>query len=165
MNPGASGWAHKAPVWITRGFTRKEILERSEDFVEYLEEHGMLSAGTASLQGRTPKFLMTQGKNGLWYADAALPDDEAARHFLVKLSPGRNLADWKILENEAAYLQVAKEMGLFVADLPIWQSDMLFMPRFDRALAEKAFSDIRRKVLYRSVKFSMKPECRPKTTF
>ena len=128
---------HKAPVWITRGFTRKEILERSEDFVEYLEEHGMLSAGTASLQGRTPKFLMTQGKNGLWYADAALPDDEAARHFLVKLSPGRNLADWKILENEAAYLQVAKEMGLFVADLPTWQSDMLFMPRFDRALAEK----------------------------
>ncbi len=130
----------KAPVWTSRGFTVKEILERSEDFVEYLEEHGMLSAGTASLRGKIPKFLMTQGKDGLWYADAALPDDKAARHFLVKLSPGRNLADWKILENEAAYMQVAKEMGLFVTEIPTWQSDMLFIPRFDRAVTEKGVS-------------------------
>lgn len=70
------------------------------------------------------------------YADAALPDAKAARHFLVKLSRGRNLADWKILENEAAYVRVAREMGLGVGELPKWQSDMLFIPRFDRAVAE-----------------------------
>ena len=52
----------KAPLWVNRGFTIKEILERSENFVEYLEEHGMLSAGTTSVQGKTPKFLMTQDK-------------------------------------------------------------------------------------------------------
>lgn len=126
----------KAPLWVNRGFTIKEILERSENFVEYLEEHGMLSAGTTSVQGKTPKFLMTQDKNGLWYADAALPDARAARHFLVKLSRGRNLADWKILENEAAYVRVAREMGLAVGELPKWQSDMLFISRFDRTVTE-----------------------------
>lgn len=126
----------KAPLWINRGFTIKEILERNENFVEYLEEHGMFSAGTTSIQGKTPKFLMTQGKDGLWYADAALPDDRAARHFLVKLSRGRNLADWKILENEAAYLRVAHEMGVNTGELPRWQSDMLFIPRFDRKVTD-----------------------------
>lgn len=126
----------KAPLWVNRGFMIREILERSENFVEYLEEHGMLSAGTTCVQGKTPKFLMTQGKDDLWYADAALPDAKAARHFLVKLSRGRNLADWKILENEAAYVRVAREMGLAVAELPKWQSDMLFIPRFDRTVTE-----------------------------
>ena len=127
--------ADLAPSWADRGFTLKEILERSEDFVEYLEEHGMLSAGTTSLQGKTPKFLMTRGKNGLWYADAALPDEQAAGHFLLKLSSGRNLADWKVLENEAGYFRVAHEMGIAVSRLPIWQSDMLFIPRFDREVS------------------------------
>ena len=127
--------AGKAATWIERGFTIQEILERHEDFVEYLEEHGMLSAGTTSIHGKTPKFLMTQGKDGLWYADAALPDEKSARHFLVKLSPGRNLADWKVLENEAGYLHVAREMGLFVSHVPKWQSDMLFIPRFDREVS------------------------------
>ena len=126
----------KAPLWVNRGFTIREILERSENFIEYLEQHGMLSAGTTSLQGKTPKFLLTQGRDGLWYADAALPDDQAARHYLVKLSGGRNLADWKMLENEAAYLRVAHEMGLDVPELPRWQSDMLFIPRFDRQVKE-----------------------------
>ena len=127
--------ADLAPSWVDRGFTLKEILERSEDFVEYLEEHGMLSAGTTSLQGKTPKFLMTRGKNGLWYADAALPDEQAAGHFLLKLSSGRNLADWKVLENEAGYFRVAHEMGIAVSRLPTWQSDMLFIPRFDREVS------------------------------
>ena len=127
--------ADRAPVWVNRGFTLKEILERSEDFVEYLEEHGMLSAGTTSLQGKTPKFLMTRDKNGLWYADAALPDERAAGHFLLKLSSGRNLADWKVLENEAGYFRVAHEMGITVSRLPTWQSDMLFIPRFDREVS------------------------------
>lgn len=127
--------ADRAQVWVNRGFTLKEILERSEDFVEYLEEHGMLSAGTTSLQGKTPKFLMTRDKNGLWYADAALPDERAAGHFLLKLSFGRNLADWKVLENEAGYFRVAHEMGITVSRLPTWQSDMLFIPRFDREVS------------------------------
>lgn len=126
----------KAPLWVNRGFTIREILERNENFIEYLEEHGMLSAGTTCVQGKTPKFLMTQGKDELWYADAALPDTRAGRHFLVKLSRGRNLADWKILENEAAYLRVAREMGLGVGELPRWQSDMLFIPRFDRTVTQ-----------------------------
>lgn len=129
--------ARKAPLWVNRGFTIREILERSENFIEYLEEHGMFSAGTTSLQGKTPKFLLTQGKDGLWYADAALPDEKAGRHYLVKLSRGRNLADWKILENEAPYMRVAHEMGLDVAELPKWQSDMLFIPRFDRQVTDE----------------------------
>lgn len=128
--------AGKNPAWVKRGFTIQEILERHDDFAQYLEEHGMLSAGTTSVHGKMPQFLMTQGKDGLWYADAVLPDEESARHFLLKLSPGRNLADWKVLENEAGYLHVAREMGLSVFQIPKWQGDILFIPRFDREISE-----------------------------
>ena len=31
----------------------------------------------------------------------------------------------QVLENEAGYLYVAREMGLFVSHVPKWQSDML----------------------------------------
>lgn len=82
----------KAPLWVNRGFTIKEILERSENFVEYLEEHGMLSAGTTSVQGKTPKFLMTRTrtacgmrcclaghKGGASFSGQAFPGSQSGR--------------------------------------------------------------------------------------
>ncbi len=125
------------PEWSERGFTTEEVLSRSESFADYFDAHGVFTAGATSIQGLAPKLLLTQGKDGLWYADATLPDEKAARHYILKFSRARNMADWAILRYEAAYMRLAKEMGLFVAALPEWKNDMLFVPRFDRAVIEE----------------------------
>ncbi|MDL2284273.1 HipA domain-containing protein [Oxalobacter sp. OttesenSCG-928-P03] len=122
------------PKWSEQGFTTEEVLSRSEAFTEHFDAHGIFSSGATSIQGLAPKLLLTQGKDGLWYADATLPDSQAARHVILKLSRARNLADWTILRHEAIYMRLAREMGLHVGELPEWKNDMLFVPRFDRTV-------------------------------
>lgn len=126
----------QSPGLLGRGFALEEIQLRGEDFVEYLQVHGMLSAGTPGVQGVAPKFLLTKGKNSLWYADGALGDDHAGKHYLVKLPRGKHPSDLKILRNEAAYIRVAHAMGLVVEEPPDLIGDMLFVPRFDRRVTD-----------------------------
>jgi serine/threonine-protein kinase HipA len=116
----------------TRGFTLADMQARKDSFLEHIWLHAMLTAGTTGLQGAAPKFLLTQDKQGLWHADAALPDTSAVSHWLVKLPRGSHSSDFRVLKNEAAYLRVAALCGLRVAGAPQWRDDMLFLPRFDR---------------------------------
>ncbi|MBP8162193.1 MAG: HipA domain-containing protein [Propionivibrio sp.] len=116
------------------GFALDDILRRRESFLDHLWLHAMLSAGTTGVQGAAPKFLLTQDRDGLWFADAALPDSAADKHWLVKLPRGRHETDYAVLRNEAAYLRVAQRCGLRVAGESIFQGDMLFVPRFDRCV-------------------------------
>lgn len=118
------------------GFTLDDILSRQETFLEHIWLHATLSAGTTGVQGAAPKFLLTQNHDGLWFADAALPDAAAKRHWLVKLPRGRHETDYAVLRNEAAYLRVAQRCGLRVEGEPMHEADMLFVPRFDRAVTE-----------------------------
>lgn len=120
------------PKWSEQGFTTEAVLSRSEAFAEHFDAHGIFTAGATSVQGLAPKLLLAQGKDGLWYADATLPDSRVARHVILKLSRARNLADWTILRHEAAYLRLARDMGLFTGEMPEWKNEMLFVPRFDR---------------------------------
>lgn len=122
--------------WSQRGFTIEEVLSHSDDFIAYFDGHGVFTSGATSVQGKTPKLLLTQGKDGLWYADATLPDEKAARHYIVKIPQAGNRVDKNILRHEALYMRLARDMGLFVAELPRWREDMLFVPRFDRAVAK-----------------------------
>ncbi len=115
-----------------QGFSIEQILATDEHFIEHLQNHSMLAAGTTGVQGEAPKFLLTQAHDGLWYADSALADEQARAHVLVKLARGTHATDHQILRNEAAYMRVAKALGLAVAGLPEWNDGMLFVPRFDR---------------------------------
>jgi serine/threonine-protein kinase HipA len=119
-----------------RGFTINEILSRKPDFLEHIFHHAMLHAGTSGVQGAAPKFLLTQDADGRWFADNALPDDEAMKHWLVKLPRGTHETDVTILRNELAYLQVARQCGLRSHGTPMLHDDMLFVERFDRAVTE-----------------------------
>lgn len=120
------------------GFALKDILQKPEAFLDHIWLHAMLSAGTTGLQGAAPKFLLTENREGLWFADAALPDSEAERHWLVKLPRGREEADIAVLRNETAYLRVAARCGLRVAGEPMLKGNMLFVPRFDRTIENGA---------------------------
>lgn len=114
------------------GFEFDELLARAPDFHEAMMVHGMLAAGGTGIQGVAPKYLLTQALDGKWYPDAALPDDRAQRHYIVKRPRGPSEADRKVLRNEARYMEVAQRFGIRSADLPFLREDMLFIPRFDR---------------------------------
>jgi serine/threonine-protein kinase HipA len=118
----------------TGGFALDDILSRQDEFLEYIWVHAMLSAGTTGVQGAAPKFLLTEDRDGRWFADSALPDDRAARHWLVKLPRGSHETDYAVLHNEAAYLRVAEHCGLRAGAAPQLHGDMLFLQRFDRAV-------------------------------
>lgn len=116
----------------SEGFAFDELLARAPEFHEAMMIHGMLAAGGTGIQGVAPKYLLTQAQDGKWYPDAALPDQEAHRHFIVKRPRGPSEADRKVLRNEARYMEVAQRLGIRSFDLPFLEEDMLFIPRFDR---------------------------------
>jgi serine/threonine-protein kinase HipA len=114
------------------GFDLEALLARAPDFHETMMVYGMLATGGTGIQGVAPKYLLTEAHDGNWYPDAALPDDRARRHYIVKRPRGPSEADRKVLRNEARYLEVARRMGIRSFDIPELHGGMLFIPRFDR---------------------------------
>lgn len=118
------------------GFTREQIIERNENFIEYAEANGAIVAGASSVQGQAPKFLLVEDLNGAWHAEGALPDDRIKKHWLVKFPKGRSEAERLILKNEAPYYEVARDFGLKTGPPLYYESDALFIERFDRQIQD-----------------------------
>jgi serine/threonine-protein kinase HipA len=97
---------------------RLRIREAVHYFDEHVERHG-LAAGSFTFEELRAR-------------DAALPDHQAHRHYIVKRPRGPSEADRKVLRNEARYMEVAQRFGIRCFDLPALHGDMLFIPRFDR---------------------------------
>ncbi|WP_288132148.1 HipA domain-containing protein [Microbulbifer sp.] len=114
------------------GFNLEDVLNRREHFVEYAFQHGIYAAGASDVQGIAPKLLLVQDLEGRWHAEGVLPDDRVSAFWILKRPRGRAAADRNILRNEAAYMRVAREMGLRVFAELEWDNDSLFIPRFDR---------------------------------
>jgi len=115
-----------------RGFTIEEIVERGEVFTEHLARHGLFVAGSSGVQGEWPKILLTEGHDGLYYLDHALPDQDAAAHWLVKFARGPSTALATILRLEMPYMDLARHLGLDVHGVMRGGPRTLFIPRFDR---------------------------------
>ncbi len=124
------------PARAAGGLLLEQFIARDDAFAERMLVHGMLAAGTTGVQGAAPKYLLTRDRRGLWHADGALLDADAADHCIVKLPRGKAEVDKKILRNEAAYMRVAQSMGLFVHGPLAHHNDMLFIPRFDRTVQQ-----------------------------
>lgn len=114
------------------GFKLQDILERQEAFTEYAEQNNAVVAGSSGAQGDAPKMLLVVDYQGRWHADGALPDQQVADHHLVKFPRGNTARDQQVLRNEAAYMKVAKAMGLHVHSDLTYLQNSLFIPRFDR---------------------------------
>jgi len=143
---------------VARGFTLADVLSRDTGFLDYARECGAAVGGASGAGGEAPKFQLTLGKDGLYYPEASLPDDQVEESFLVKFprqsSPGgRPLdSDLLILETEAAYYRIAHRLGFKtikpdtglshghptgVSFFPIAAGvsrPSLWLPRFDRQI-------------------------------
>ncbi|ASW04693.1 type II toxin-antitoxin system HipA family toxin [Rhizobium sp. 11515TR] len=115
-----------------QGVTEAEILERSDRFMEIADRFGMLASGSSGLQGEWPKVSMTKAKDGLYYPDSFVTDDEAVRHVIVKLVRSNEPVDRLILEGEALYSRIAQKIGLNVSEPSTYAEGILIIPRFDR---------------------------------
>ena len=116
------------------GFPRSDVLKRREQFVEYARANGAPVSGSTGAGGDAPKFLLREDVKGRWHADGALADKRTRRCWLVKFPRTRDESDRLILRAEAGYHAVAKKMGVRTGRDVTWESDCLFVPRFDRVV-------------------------------
>ena len=119
-------------------FTRQEVIERTNDFLEYAYEAGAAMGGATGAQGEAPKLLLAGGRDGMVYADAMLDDSLAQSHWLVKFARNTVTEDDKnILRAEYQYYKALSLLGLNTVStdglsLEEAEKPSLWMPRFDR---------------------------------
>jgi serine/threonine-protein kinase HipA len=119
------------------GFPRGDIIEQRERFLDYAEERGAHVAGASSVQGEAPKYLLAEDHLGMFHAEGALPDEKIKKFWLVKFPRGRRTDELnqQVLRNEAPYLEVARRFGIRTGEPLVYESDVLFVPRFDRKVS------------------------------
>ena len=130
------------------GFPRSDVLKRREQFVEYARANGAPVSGSTGAGGDAPKFLLREDVKGHWHADGALADTRTRRCWLVKFPRTRDASDRLILRAEAGYHAVAKKMGARTGRDVTWESDCLFVPRFDRVVRKGAIERLGLESLY-----------------
>ncbi|KAF1030023.1 MAG: hypothetical protein GAK40_00209 [Burkholderia plantarii] len=137
-NPGGNVRVAEACQWLharlpaeAQGWQREDMHRHDADFIEYARLHGTLVAGT-STQGQAAKLWLTQHRDGLYYADTLVADDQAQAHYLMKMP--RNPNDAVLLRHEYLWLKLARQAGLVVHGEPFMSGDLLFIPRFDREI-------------------------------
>ena len=122
-------------------FARKEVVDRTSDFLEYAYESGAALGGATGAQGEAPKLIMVEDGDGALYADAMLSDELARRHWLVKFARNQvTERDKNILRAEYHYYKAISRLGLKTIStdgLVLEEADKpsLWMPRFDRRVA------------------------------
>ncbi|MHC5348384.1 type II toxin-antitoxin system HipA family toxin [Metapseudomonas furukawaii] len=122
----------------TLAFPRTDVVERTNDFLEYAYEQGAAMGGATGAQGEAPKLLMSEDDAGGLHADAALADDRVRRHWLVKFARNRvTERDRNILRAEYHYYRAIAELGLETVStdglaLEEAERPSLWMTRFDR---------------------------------
>jgi serine/threonine-protein kinase HipA len=115
------------------GFSLQEVTNSDPAFLEYLVSCHYGIAGSSGLQGECPKYLLTEDKQGRFFIDGTIKDEQVKRCFILKQPKTiNNRRDSLILSQEANYLEFARKLGLKVFE-PIQRFDgCTLIPRFDR---------------------------------
>lgn len=125
------------------GFTRQDVISRDQRFLEYAYEQGAAIGGATGAGGEAPKLLMTEGKDGLLYPDAALDDVQASQHWFIKFARNQALKnDQDILRAECLYYRALRVLGVETVatdELALEEGvkPSLWMKRFDRKVADQ----------------------------
>ncbi len=117
------------------GFSLQEIIGSDPAFLEYLVSCHYGVAGSSGLQGECPKYLITESKNGRFFIDGTIDDDQVKQSYILKQPKTvKNERDTFILHQEERYLSFAKNIGLKVGKPIQGFTDCILIPRFDRAI-------------------------------
>ncbi|MFK0312287.1 type II toxin-antitoxin system HipA family toxin [Pseudomonas sp. NPDC090233] len=125
------------------GFSRQDVISRDQRFLEYAYEQGAAIGGATGAGGEAPKLLMTEGKDGLLYPDAALDDGQARQHWFIKFARNQALKnDQDILRAECLYYRALRVLDVETVatdELALEEGvkPSLWMKRFDRKLADQ----------------------------
>ncbi|GLR64253.1 HipA domain-containing protein [Marinospirillum insulare] len=120
------------------GFSRNEVVQRDQQFLEYAYEQGAAIGGATGAGGEAPKLLLTETSQGLLYPDAVLADNLAMKHWFIKFPRNRaGTVDQDILRSEYCYYQAIDKLGFLTVDqadlrLEEGSKPSLWMQRFDR---------------------------------
>lgn len=136
------------------GFTREDVVNRDQHFLEYAYEQGAAIGGATGAGGEAPKLLMTQGADGLLYPDAILPDEQARQHWFIKFARNQALKnDQDILRSEHLYYKALQRLGIETVatdDLALEEANKpsLWMKRFDRQVAAQGVERVAVESIY-----------------
>lgn len=125
------------------GFSRNEVVQRDNQFLEYAYEQGAAIGGATGAGGEAPKLLLTKAADGLLYPDAGLADELAVAHWFIKFPRNRaGLVDQDILRSEYCYYRAIHQLGFSTIEqdgLALEEAikPSLWMRRFDRKLVDK----------------------------
>jgi serine/threonine-protein kinase HipA len=125
---------HEVPPaeWTRPGWTRAALFELASQTDCLAGELADYAPGAFGLQGAWPKFLATRARDGLWYPDPVVADQDATEHAIVKWAADARPSTACVLACEAPYIELARWFGLRCAS-PLQRSNgILFIPRFDR---------------------------------
>ena len=74
------------------GVTDTQILELDDTFLDIVDRFALQASGSSGVQGEWPKVLMTKARrDGLWYPDPLVPDENADEHAIVKMTRSGHL--------------------------------------------------------------------------
>lgn len=128
-------------------FTPKQVADRDEDFVEAMRLFGFIASGGGSIQGASPKFLLTRDQNGYFMPDLLVDDTDAVEHYIVKYPRSKHDSDLSILRHETMYMGIAEHIGLRSDAVPVTDNDSFWMRRFDRKINRKGVTRIHQESL------------------
>jgi serine/threonine-protein kinase HipA len=120
------------------GFSRQDVIERDNSFLEYAHEQGAAIGGATGAGGEAPKLLMAEGADGLLYPDATLADAGVRQHWFIKFARNQALElDGTILRSEFMYYKALQKLGIETVPvqglaLEEGRKPSLWMQRFDR---------------------------------
>lgn len=118
------------------GFTRKDIIGRHLDFLDYMERSGAPIGGTTGAGGGSPKFMLREDRHGRLHAEGWLDDARTSRAYLVKL-PYTDSENARMLARvERLYYDLLRELPLVTGEALTLEDNTLFVTRFDRVRAK-----------------------------
>jgi serine/threonine-protein kinase HipA len=116
------------------GLSEEDILMGSPALDASFDQCISHASSAIGLQGEWPKIALTQAKDGLFYPDAFVGNDNATQHVIVKRPRSSSIKDRLILQAEAGYSRLAQHLGLQVHAPSTYGNDTLIIPRFDRRI-------------------------------
>jgi serine/threonine-protein kinase HipA len=120
------------PHYRHQGFSKSEIINTKENFIEYMEQHGSPIGGTSGAAGGAPKFLLREDFQGRFHADGLLDDSKTKQSYMIKF-PFTDSSNSRLLaKTEKVYYDFLKQLPLRTSMAFEIHDDILFIPRFDR---------------------------------